>query len=73
MRGTVWGFLITLSLWGALVAAYAIIELVRGHVPFAMLQWDLGGKFLTITILLVLALGAGIGFASDRIRSRADR
>lgn len=73
MRGTLVGLLLTALLWGALVGMYALIELIRGNVPFAMLQWDMGGKYLTVTILLVLALGAGIGFASDRMRRRIGR
>lgn len=73
MKGTLIGLGITALIWAALVGAYAAIELVRGHVPFAMLQWELGGKFLTITVLFVLALGGAVGFASDRIRRQQGR
>lgn len=73
MRGAIKGFLITAGLWGLLSLAYVGIELVRGHAPFAMFTWEPGGKFITITVGIVLALGAGVGLASDRIQSRADR
>lgn len=73
MKRTVRGFLITAALWLALVCMYSIIELVRGHVPFAMLQWDVGGKFILFTVLLVLGLGTGVGYASDRIQARMHR
>lgn len=73
MRGTLVGVLLTAFVWGALVGMYALIEFVRGNVPFAMLHWDMGGKYLTITILFVLALGGAIGFASDRMRRRVGR
>lgn len=68
MRGTLIGLGITASIWAALVGTYAAIELVRGHKPFEMLQWELGGKFVLITVLSVLALGALIGWTSDRMR-----
>ncbi len=70
MSGTVRGFLITAALWAALIGAYAVIELVRGHVPFAMLQWNVGGKFITLTVLSVLALGTLIGYVSDQMQHR---
>ncbi|HYF91298.1 MAG TPA: hypothetical protein VD969_03525 [Symbiobacteriaceae bacterium] len=70
MRGTLIGLGLTALIWAALVGAYAAIELVRGHRPFAMLQWDVGGKFILIVVLLVLGLGALIGFTSDRMRRR---
>jgi|GEM_PF-1800401 len=73
MSGMVKGFLITLALWAGLVGAYAGIELVRGNTPFAMLHWDVGGKFVTIVILLVLALGTAVGYASDRIQRETKR
>ena len=73
MKRTMLGLGVTAGIWAALVGAYALIELVRGHVPFAMLQWEVGGKFITIVVLLVLALGGGIGFASDRIQRRMGR
>lgn len=73
MKRTMLGLGVTAAIWAALIGAYAGIELVRGHVPFAMLQWEVGGKFITIVILMVLALGGGIGFASDRIQRRMGR
>lgn len=73
MRGAIKGFLITAGLWACLLLAYILIEKVRGHAPFAMFTWEPGGKFVTFTILLVLALGTGVGLASDRIQSRIDR
>lgn len=73
MSGTIRGFLLTLGAWVLLVGNYAVIEAVRGHRPFAMLQWENGGKYLLLTVLAVLALGTGIGYASDRIGRRANR
>lgn len=70
MSGAVRGFLITAGLWAALIAMYSIIEVLRGHLPFAMLQWEVGGKFITLVISAVLALGTGVGIASDRIARR---
>ncbi|HWI66350.1 MAG TPA: hypothetical protein VNT75_31355 [Symbiobacteriaceae bacterium] len=69
MRGTLIGLGVTASIWAALVGTYAAIELVRGHKPFEMLHWELGGKFVLITVLAVLAMGALIGFTSDRMRA----
>jgi len=71
MRGAVIGFLVTAGLWVFLVLAFVGIELFRGHAPFAMFTWEPGGKFVTFTVLLVLALGTGIGLASERIRARS--
>ncbi len=71
MRGALIGFLTTAGLWVALILAFVGIELFRGHAPFAMFVWEPGGKFVTFTMLLVLALGTGVGLASDRIRSRS--
>jgi len=68
VRGTLIGLGITAAIWAALVGAYAAIELVRGNMPFAMLQWHVGGKFVFIVVLCVLGLGALIGYTSDRIR-----
>lgn len=73
MRRTLLGLGITAAIWAALVTAYALIELVRGHMPFAMLHWDVGGKFVTIVVVMVLALGAGVGFASDQIQRKMGR
>lgn len=73
MRGAVKGLLITGALWVFLALAYAGIEAVRGHAPFAMFAWEPGGKFVTFTILLVMGLGAAIGLASDRIQARMHR
>jgi apolipoprotein N-acyltransferase len=68
MKGTLVGLLLTAAMWIVLVGLYAGIEWVRGHQPFAMFQWHIGGKFVASTVLLVLGLGAVIGYTSDRIR-----
>lgn len=68
MKGTLIGLGVTALIWAALVGAYAGIELVRGNMPFEMLQWEVGGKFVTIVVLLVLFLGGLIGYTSDRMR-----
>ena len=68
MKRTMLGLGVTAGIWAALVGAYALIELVRGHVPFAMLQWEVGGKFVTIVVFMVLFLGGLIGYTSDRMR-----
>ncbi|HYG58351.1 MAG TPA: hypothetical protein VD902_09860 [Symbiobacteriaceae bacterium] len=73
MRGALIGLALTGLVWAVLTGMYAMIEAIRGNVPFAMLQWDMGGKYLTLTILSVMALGAGIGYASDRMRRRVGR
>lgn len=73
MKRTLLGVLITGAIWAGLIGAYAGIEAVRGHVPFEMFQWELGGKFLVLSILSVLALGGSIGLASDRIQRRMGR
>lgn len=73
MRRTMWGILITAGLWVFLMLAYVGIEAVRGNAPFAMFTWEPGGKFVTFTITLVMMLGAGVGYASDRIQSRSGR
>lgn len=73
MSGTLRAFLITAAIWVALVAAYSAIELVRGHMPFAMLEWNAGGKFITLTVLSVMALGTAVGYAGDQIRRRGHR
>jgi hypothetical protein len=70
MKRMLQGLAVTALIWAALIGAYAGIELVRGHQPFAMVQWELGGKYLTIVILFVLGLGAAIGYASDQIQRR---
>jgi uncharacterized membrane protein len=70
MKGTLKGFLFTAAAWVVLCCMYSIIELLRGHLPFEMLTWGYGGKFITISILFVLALGTGIGYSSDRIQER---
>ena len=70
MKNTVKGFLLTAAAWVVFTCMYSIIELLRGHLPFEMLKWSVGGKFLTITILFVLALGTAVGYASDRIQER---
>lgn len=73
MRGGMKGFLVTGALWVFLLLAYMGIELVRGHSPFAMFTWEPGGKYVTLTVLSVLALGTGVGVASDRVRMRMGR
>lgn len=73
MKRTLLGLGITALVWVPLVGAYALIEWIRGNVPFAAMQWDVGGKFITFTIALVLALGAGVGYASDRIQKKMGR
>jgi hypothetical protein len=73
MRGTLVGLGITGAIWAALIGAYSLIELVRGNVPFAMLHWEMGGKFVTIVILCVLGLGAAIGYSSDQVRRKMGR
>jgi uncharacterized membrane protein len=70
MKGTMKGFLMTAGAWVVIVSMYSIIELIMGDVPFAMLKWSVGGKFVTLTILFVMALGTAIGYASDRIQER---
>lgn len=73
MSGAGKGFMITLGLWVALVGTSSLLEVARGEAPFAMLHWDVGGKFVLATFLFVLALGTGVGIASDRIRARNGR
>jgi len=73
MRGGAIGFLITLGLLVLLILAYVGIEALRGHDPFAWFAWVPGGRYVTITVAVVLALGTGIGIASDRLRTRAGR
>lgn len=73
MSRTLLGFLVTAGLWLLLVAAYSGIELARGNVPFALLRWDVGGKFIFIVVVVVLALGTLVGYASDRIQERQGR
>jgi len=73
MRGGVVGFCITLGLWVMLLLAYVGIETIRGHDPFAWFAWVPGGRYVSITVAVVLALGTGIGIASDRVRSRTGR
>lgn len=73
MKHTLRAFLITGGLLAALVAAYALIEFLRGHVPFAYIEWALGGKFLTITFAVILAIGTLVGYASDVIQARNRR
>lgn len=73
MKRTLWGVLITAAIWALLIGAYAGIEVVRGHVPFAMFRWEQGGWFLSLSILAVLAMGGAIGLASDRIQKRIGR
>lgn len=73
MKGTVRGFLLTSGTWVAFAAMYSLIELARGHVPFEMFRWETGGKFVTITVLLVVGIGTAIGYASDQIRAKLGR
>lgn len=73
MKGTVMGFLLTAGMWAVLVVMYAMIEFARGHVPFQMLHWNLGGKFIFAVVAVVLGLGTLMGYASDRIRQRQGR
>lgn len=73
MKRTLMGLGITALIWVPLIGAYAVIEWLRGNVPFAGMEWDVGGMFVTFTILLVLALGAAIGYASDRIQRKMGR
>jgi apolipoprotein N-acyltransferase len=73
VKRTLMGLGITALIWVPLIGAYAVIEWLRGNVPFAGMEWDVGGMFVTFTILLVLALGAAIGYASDRIQRKMGR
>jgi apolipoprotein N-acyltransferase len=73
VKRTLLGLGITALIWVPLIGAYAVIEWLRGNVPFAGMEWDVGGMFVTFTILLVLALGAAIGYASDRIQRKMGR
>ncbi len=74
MKYTIRGFLVTAAIWAGLIAAYSGIELYRGHVPFEMMKWEIGGRFVTIVFTIVMALGTAVGFASDRLqRQRASR
>lgn len=71
--GAAKGFVITLALWVALLGANSLVEMARGHHPFAMFQWNMGGKFVTIVMIVVLALGTAVGMASDSVRRRMGR
>lgn len=73
MRGGTKGFLITAALWLFLLLSYMGLELARGHDPLAMFAWNPGGRYVTITVALVLALGTALGVASDRVRERMRR
>ncbi len=70
MRGGLLGFLITLAGWVLLALVFMGIELLRGQSPAAMFAWNPGGRYIAITVACVLALGAGIGVASDRMRRK---
>jgi len=73
MKGTVLGFVLTLGAWAVFAAMYSLIELARGHVPFEMFRWEAGGKFVAITVVVILAIGTAVGYASDRIRAKQGR
>jgi hypothetical protein len=72
VRNTIKGFAMTAGLTMLLVLSYVLIELARGNVPFAMLQWNVGGKFVTITFTAILALGTALGYASDQLQKRKE-
>lgn len=73
MNGSVKGFLWTALGWALLIGAYAGIELVRGNMPFVLLEWNKGGKFITIVVVSVLAIGTAVGYAGDQIRKQQGR
>lgn len=73
MNRTMLGFLLTAIAWIILIGMYALIEWVRGHVPFAMLRWEIGGKFITLVIISVLLLGTAVGYASDQIQKQKEK
>lgn len=70
MRGGVRGFLITLGVWVLLALVHVALELLGGRNPLAVFERDPVGRFIAITVALVLALGAAIGAASQRLRQR---
>ncbi|MFZ5816446.1 MAG: hypothetical protein ACOY93_14285 [Bacillota bacterium] len=72
MRGAIKGFLVTAVIWVFLLLAYVGIEAVRGN-GLKMFTWEPGGKYVTITVALVLALGTAVGLASDRIQKSRHR
>lgn len=70
MTGAAKGFLLTALGWLLLIGAYAAIQLAMGSTPFGLLRWEVGGKFITIVVVSVLALGTAVGYAGDRVRRR---
>lgn len=70
MRYTFLGVLYTALIWAALICANAVVEVFRGNPPFAFMEWGIGGKFVTLTFLFVLALGGAIGYASGHLQKQ---
>jgi hypothetical protein len=65
------GLLLTAAVWGALIVMYLIIEFLMGDRPFAAFEtWGPSARFITFTVTGVLALGAAVGYASDKVRAR---
>ncbi|MEW8978012.1 MAG: hypothetical protein AB2385_06360 [Symbiobacterium sp.] len=73
MRGGLIGFLVTLGIWVVLLLVHMGMEAVWGRSPFAVFTWDPTGRYVAITVAVVLALGTGVGIASDRVRSGTGR
>jgi len=68
VRGVLLGFLITLGMWLFLALAHMAMELAGGRSPLAAFTRDAGGRYIAVTVAVVLALGTGIGIASERVR-----
>ncbi|HLO04399.1 MAG TPA: hypothetical protein VK191_14900 [Symbiobacteriaceae bacterium] len=74
MRSWLKGLLLTAAAWVVLIAVYLAIEAAMGDRPFAAFDtWGPSAKFITFTVAGVTAMGALIGFASDRVRARVQQ
>src|SRR2546428_12325339 len=74
MKNWLKGLLLTGSVWVALIVMYLGIEFIMGDRPFAAFQtWGPSARFITFTVVAVLAIGAAVGYASDVVQARIQR
>ena len=60
-------------MWVLLALVHMAIELLGGRSPLAMFAGIPGGRYIAITVAVVLALGTAIGVASRPDAPRAVR
>lgn len=68
------GLLLTAAAWVVMIAVYLLWEVVLGDRPFAAFDvWGPSARFITFTVVGVMAMGALVGVASDKVRARVQQ